>query len=86
MSTEARARDVATAARLARMAEHRDLFMARLRSERGAAHTQRLAAFTARLAAEREARLAQRKEQRAEKRRQEVRAERALFLRVVTAS
>ncbi|CAH0713548.1 unnamed protein product, partial [Brenthis ino] len=72
---EARARDVATESRLSRMAAHRDLFMARLRSERGAAHTQRLAAFQAKLAAEREARLAQRKLARIEKRRQEWLAE-----------
>ncbi|XP_046963681.1 eukaryotic translation initiation factor 3 subunit A [Vanessa cardui] len=72
---ETRARDVATAGRLARMAVHRDQFMARLRSERGALHTQRLAAFQAKLAAEREARLAQRQQQRVETRRQEWLAE-----------
>ncbi|XP_064074354.1 eukaryotic translation initiation factor 3 subunit A isoform X2 [Vanessa tameamea] len=72
---ETRARDVATAGRLARMAVHRDQFMARLRSERGAMHTQRLAAFQAKLAAEREARLAQRQQQRVETRRQEWLAE-----------
>ncbi|XP_050353300.1 eukaryotic translation initiation factor 3 subunit A isoform X1 [Nymphalis io] len=72
---ETRARDVATAGRLARMAVHRDQFMARLRSERGAMHTQRLAAFQAKLAAERDARLAQRRQQRAETRRQEWLAE-----------
>ncbi|XP_047538497.1 eukaryotic translation initiation factor 3 subunit A isoform X2 [Vanessa atalanta] len=72
---ETRARDVATAGRLARMAVHRDQFMARLRSERGAMHTQRLAAFQAKLAAEREARLTQRQQQRVETRRQEWLAE-----------
>ncbi|KAJ8711171.1 hypothetical protein PYW07_008413 [Mythimna separata] len=68
---EARARDVTTAARLSRMAVHREAFTVKLRSERGAAHTARLAAFKDKLAAEREKRLAERRQQRIEKRRQE---------------
>ena len=70
---EARARDVATSTRMARMAVHREAFTIKLRSERGAAHTQRLAAFKDKLAAEREKRLAERRQQRVAKRRQEVR-------------
>uniref|UniRef100_A0A2A4K4I4 Eukaryotic translation initiation factor 3 subunit A n=1 Tax=Heliothis virescens TaxID=7102 RepID=A0A2A4K4I4_HELVI len=72
---EARARDVTTAARLSRMAVHREQFTVKLRSERGAAHTQRLAAFKEKLNAEREKRLAERRQQRVEKRRQEWLAE-----------
>ncbi|CAH0696663.1 unnamed protein product [Spodoptera exigua] len=72
---EARARDVNTAARLSRMAAHREQFTVKLRSERGAAHTQRLAAFKEKLQAEREKRLAERRLQRIEKRRQEWLAE-----------
>ncbi|CAH2229456.1 jg20844 [Pararge aegeria aegeria] len=72
---EARTRDVATAGRLVRMAVHRDQFMNRLSSERGAAYHQRLAAFHAKMAAERESRLALRRQQRHEKRRDEWLAE-----------
>lgn len=61
-----------TAARLSRMSVHREQFTVKLRSERGAAHTQRLAAFKDKLQAEREKRLAERRVQRIEKRRQEV--------------
>ncbi|KAF9410890.1 hypothetical protein HW555_010177, partial [Spodoptera exigua] len=50
-------------------------FTVKLRSERGAAHTQRLAAFKEKLQAEREKRLAERRLQRIEKRRQEWLAE-----------
>ncbi|XP_049879069.1 eukaryotic translation initiation factor 3 subunit A [Pectinophora gossypiella] len=68
---EARERDVATAERLSRMTAQRDEFMARLRTERGAAYTQRLSAFKDKLAAERDKRRAERRKQRIEKRRQE---------------
>lgn len=70
--TEARTRDVATAARLVRMHAHRDEFISRLCTERSAAYQQRLQAFNEKLAAEREKRLAERRKQRVEKRRQEV--------------
>ncbi|CAG4932095.1 unnamed protein product [Colias eurytheme] len=72
---EARTRDVATQARLVRMHSHRDEFMARLRSERGAAYTSRLADFQAQLAAQREVRLEKRRKARVEARRQEWLAE-----------
>lgn len=69
---EARARDVATSTRLARMAAQREQFLARLRTERGAAHDQRLAAFRDKLARERDQRRADRKLARIEARKQEV--------------
>ncbi|CAK1541796.1 unnamed protein product [Leptosia nina] len=72
---EARSRDVATQARMGRMHVHRDEFMSRLRSERGAAHTNRLAQFQAQLTAQREVRLEKRRKQRVEARRQEWLAE-----------
>ncbi|RVE47922.1 hypothetical protein evm_007436 [Chilo suppressalis] len=72
---EARARDVATSERLMRMLAHRDEFVAKLQSERGTAHQQRLAAFHDKLNAEREKRLADRRKQRIEQRRQEWLAE-----------
>ncbi|XP_004928942.1 eukaryotic translation initiation factor 3 subunit A [Bombyx mori] len=68
---EARALDVATSERMSRMAVHRDEFMARLRSERGAAYAQKVAAFNEKLQAEKEKRLAERRAQRIEKRRHE---------------
>lgn len=71
---EARTRDVSTAARLSRMEAQRAAFVARLRSERGAAHEQRLAAFRARLAAERDKRLADRKAERRDQRKLKVTA------------
>ncbi|CAF4802887.1 unnamed protein product [Pieris macdunnoughi] len=72
---EARARDVATQTRMTRMHSNRDEFMSRLRSERGAAYTNRLAQFQAQLTSQREVRLEKRRKQRIEERRQEWLAE-----------
>ncbi|XP_050667768.1 eukaryotic translation initiation factor 3 subunit A-like isoform X2 [Leptidea sinapis] len=68
---EARERDVATAARLERMEEQRLQFVARLRSERGAQHTERLARFQEYLAEQKALRLARRKTERIEERRKQ---------------
>lgn len=72
---EDRARDVVTAERLSRMHVHRDEYMSRLQSERGAAHQAKLKAYQEKLAVEREKRLAERRQQRIQKRRQEWLAE-----------